>query len=283
MPQQDSTQPPMPGYPYYPPMGYDAEDEISLIDLWRVLAARKWMIFWLTTLFTVGGVGYALKAPNVYKAVAVLAPVKDGGGGGQMAALASQFGGLASLAGVNLGGGGGSTDQAIAILNSRKFINRFIAEEQLMPLLFEEQWDAEAKQWLVGGGDAEGGAISALQEGTAALLSMVKESLISLLSTKQSSVEQGADLNKGDQGIPSEWDAYNAFSSTVSTSADKKSGMVNLSVEWSDPELAAAWANKLVVRLNQHLKQEAVQQAETPSTPSKTRSSARSRGWGRFR
>ncbi|MBT4330319.1 MAG: LPS O-antigen length regulator, partial [Gammaproteobacteria bacterium] len=104
------------GYPYYP-TGYDVEDEISLVDLWRVLMARKWMIFWVTILFTLGAVGYALVAPEVYKAEAVLAPVKQESGG-QMAALASQFGGLASLAGVNLGGGGGSTDEAIAILQS---------------------------------------------------------------------------------------------------------------------------------------------------------------------
>ena len=207
--------PPLAHYPYYPPAGGYDEDEISLIDLWRVLVARKWMIFLVTTLFTLGAVRYALVAPEIYKAESTLAPVKQESGG-QMAALASQFGGLASLAGVNLGGGGGSTDEAIAILNSRKFLNSFIMEEQLMPVLFKERWDAEQKRWLV--------------------------------ETKE--------------GEPTLWDAYKTFSGIVSASVDKKSGMVNLSVEWNDPQLAAVWTNKLVLRLNQHLKQEAVQQAE---------------------
>lgn len=212
-------QPVMQGYPYYPPMGYDSEDEISLIDLWRVLAARKWMIFFVTLLFTAGAVGYALHAPEIYKAEAVLAPVKQESGG-QMAALASQFGGLASLAGVNLGGGGNSTDEAIAILKSRKFLNRFVSDEKLMIVLFEELWDPEQQEWMV----------------------------------------------ESEEDIPTDWDAYESFSSILGASVDKKSGMVNLSVEWSDPILAAAWANKLVLRLNQHLKQEAVKQAENSIT-----------------
>jgi len=209
-------QPGMPGYPYYPPMNYDMDDEISLVDLWRVLASRKWMIFFMTLLFTLGAVGYALNAPEIYKAETMLAPVKDEGGGGGMASIAAQFGGLASMAGVNLGEGGGSTEEAIAILQSRKFLKSFIEEQRLMPTLFADLWDADSQQWLV---DIE-------------------------------------------ENTPTAWNAYASFSSILNISTDKKSGMVTLSIEWEDPEVAAEWANLLVVRLNKHLKQEAVQQAE---------------------
>ena len=238
------------GYPYYP-TGYDVEDEISLVDLWRVLMARKWMIFWLTTLFTLGAARYALVAPEVYKAEAVLAPVKQESGG-QMAALASQFGGLASLAGVNLGGGGGggSTDEAIAILQSRKFLNSFVAEEQLMPLLFEDQWDVEKKQWL-----------EKRDEEESSVLAPYKKMLLTMLAElKNGTNNQIAEESK--ESTPSVWDAYEKFSAALSTSPDKKSGMVKLAIEWKDPVIAAEWANQLVVRLNKHLKQEAVQQAE---------------------
>ncbi|MBT5370544.1 MAG: hypothetical protein HOL17_02345, partial [Gammaproteobacteria bacterium] len=57
-PQQPPPTAPPIGYGYYPPMGYDAEDEISLIDLWRVLMAQKWMILSVTLLFTVGAIIY---------------------------------------------------------------------------------------------------------------------------------------------------------------------------------------------------------------------------------
>ena len=236
------------GYPYYP-TGYDVEDEISLVDLWRVLMAQKWMIFWVTILFTLGAVGYALRAPDIYKAEAVLAPVKQENGG-QMAALASQFGGLASLAGVNLGGGGGSTDEAIAILQSRKFLNSFVAEEQLMPLLFEDQWDVEKKQWL-----------EKRDEEESSVLAPYKKMLLTMLAElKNGTNNQIAEESK--ESTPSVWDAYEKFSAALSTSPDKKSGMVKLAIEWKDPVVAAEWANQLVVRLNKHLKQEAVQQAE---------------------
>lgn len=206
---------PVGGYPYYPPMAYNAEDEISLIDLWRVLMARKWMIFWVTTLFTVGAVVYALVAPEIYKAEATLAPVKSEGGG-RMASLAAQFGGIASLAGVELGGGGSPTEEAIAILNSRRFINGFVRDEQLMSVLFEESWDSVRKQWNT----------------------------------------EVADDPPGD------WEAYELFSGIVNAASDKKSGMVALSIEWKDPQLAAEWVNKLVIRLNLYLKKQSVDQAE---------------------
>ena len=43
---------------------------------------------------------------------------------------------------------------------------------------------------------------------------------------------------------------------------DTSTGLVTLSVEWRDPELAAAWANLLAVRLNDHMRQRALAEAE---------------------
>lgn len=43
---------------------------------------------------------------------------------------------------------------------------------------------------------------------------------------------------------------------------DRKTGLVTLSIEWKDPELAAAWANLLAVRLNDHMRQRALAEAE---------------------
>jgi len=43
---------------------------------------------------------------------------------------------------------------------------------------------------------------------------------------------------------------------------DRKTGLVTLSIEWKDPELAAEWANLLAVRLNDHMRQRALAEAE---------------------
>ncbi len=43
---------------------------------------------------------------------------------------------------------------------------------------------------------------------------------------------------------------------------DRKTGLVTLSIEWKDPKLAAAWANLLAMRLNDHMRQRALAAAE---------------------
>jgi uncharacterized protein involved in exopolysaccharide biosynthesis len=43
---------------------------------------------------------------------------------------------------------------------------------------------------------------------------------------------------------------------------DARTGLVTLSIEWRDPVLAAAWANLLAVRLNDHMRQRALTEAE---------------------
>lgn len=146
----ENTQPPpsqgqQPVYP--PPYGYyPPEDEINLLDLWKVLVERKRLIFVITMLSTLIAIAVALLMTPIYRAEALLAPVSEEEGN-KMGALASQFGGLASLAGINIGGGGGGTEEAIAILKSRDFTNQFIKDMGLMPVLFDDQWDAATKQW----------------------------------------------------------------------------------------------------------------------------------------
>ena len=134
--------------PYPPPYAMQMEDEISLIDLWRVLTKRKWSIFLVTIIMTLGSIIYAVKAPSVYRAELLMASSnsKQAGGGG-MAALASQFGGLAGMAGISLGGGGGGSEMALATLKSRSFTQQYIKERKLKPILFEEQWDKEKGEW----------------------------------------------------------------------------------------------------------------------------------------
>ena len=141
----ESNQQPPPQYPYFQP----EEDELSLIDLWNILWKRKWIILLLGPLCGIFGIFYALTATEIYRAEATLAPSADKkGGGGGLAALAGQFGGLASMAGINIGGGG-STENALATLKSRKFLIPFLSEKGRLQALFPKQWDAEEKAWLV--------------------------------------------------------------------------------------------------------------------------------------
>ncbi len=136
-----------PVYYLAPQMPVD-DDEINLLDYWRILMRFKWLIVFSTVLAASISIAIALQTTPVYRAEATLATVGEEQSSG-LAALSGQFGGLASLAGVNLGGGGGKTEEAIATLESRIFSNAFIQEEQLMPILFADMWDAQTKTWLV--------------------------------------------------------------------------------------------------------------------------------------
>lgn len=67
------SQPTSTGYP--PPYAYyPQEDEINLIDLWNVLAKRKYTILLFTAIATMCALAYALLAPSIYKAEVVFQP-----------------------------------------------------------------------------------------------------------------------------------------------------------------------------------------------------------------
>ena len=186
------------------------EDEIDLIELFKVFWAHKLMIVTITAIFTAGSVVYALYLPNIYTAEVTLAPVSSDGNSlsGGLGAL----GGLASLAGISTSGGG-DTAANIAVIKSRLFIMQFIKENDLLPILFVDIWDSENKKWLV------------------------------------EDQKKTPTLQKG----------YAKFTKSVlQISEDKKTGLINLKIDWLDPEIAAKWANILVAKANAFLKQKAI-------------------------
>lgn len=68
----------------------------------------------------------------------------------------------------------------------------------------------------------------------------------------------------GAAGEPaSTYDAVRFFDENVrSVSQERDTGLVRLTIEWTDPDTAALWANVLVNRLNDRMRQRALQQAE---------------------
>lgn len=122
------------------------EDEVSLLDLWREIVAGKWIIVGTTTLVVALAVVASFLMTPIYRAEVLLAVRSEAGGAASR--LAGQLGGLASLAGLRLGSSGAERSQAIAMLSSRILTERFIREQQLMPVLFDDLWDAEKKVWL---------------------------------------------------------------------------------------------------------------------------------------
>tara|TARA_B100000029_G_scaffold511989_1_gene607424 strand:+ start:1987 stop:2895 length:909 start_codon:yes stop_codon:yes gene_type:complete len=64
-----------------------------------------------------------------------------------------------------------------------------------------------------------------------------------------------------DNNAPSMWDAHNEMKDIISISKDRRTGLMELSVEWNDPDLAAEWANDAVKKLNNYMRQQVIEES----------------------
>ncbi|MBF0139596.1 MAG: hypothetical protein HQL74_04860 [Magnetococcales bacterium] len=123
-------------------------DEIDLFELWQVLWRQKWLIMLFSILGAGIGVLVALSSPPMYRAEVIMEAVaEDQKGSGGAAGLLAQYGGLASLAGTSIGGASSSKGTALAILQSRSFLETFINDEKIIPILFSKKWDLASQSW----------------------------------------------------------------------------------------------------------------------------------------
>ncbi len=205
-----------------------ADDEIYLAELLRAIWTGKKLIIVITFIFAVSSVWYAIVQPNVYRATTLLAPAGEQGGGG-LAKMAGQFGGLASLAGLNLGGSGtDKTGLALEVLKSRLFIENFINKYQLLvPLIAAKNWDQITNTLILND--------KLYNEQT---LTWVRE----------------AKAPK--KAKPSSWEAYEAFTEVFWVSTDKETGMITIEIEHYSPEVAKQWLFWLVAEINETMREQ---------------------------
>ncbi|AHX33513.1 lipopolysaccharide biosynthesis protein [Aeromonas hydrophila subsp. hydrophila AL09-71] len=203
------------------------EDEIDLRELFAALWRGKWWIVASTLVGAGIAVIFALSLPNIYHSEALLAPSTEQQGGG-LAAMAAQFGGLASLAGVNLSGGGGLDKTAIAVEigKSRQFLSHFIRQHQLeVPLMAVIKADKVTGELLV-------------------------DKNIYDVDTKK----WVREVPPSKSVEPTDWELVKAFRALASISQDTKSGLVTVAVEYYSPETAKQWVDWLVADLNEGMK-----------------------------
>ena len=119
-------------YVQQPRYNDDDEVEIDLIELFKAIWKKKWLIFVFMVLGTGLGLAYALYLPFIYKAEAKIMP-QSGAEGGRMRSLAAQYGGIASMMGISMPEGlGGMGAVFIDILNSNFLVDRIIDRFNLM-------------------------------------------------------------------------------------------------------------------------------------------------------
>lgn len=112
------------------------DDAIDLVELWGVIWSYKFVIVGITTVCAGIAIVLALTATPIYRAEVVITEVSENAVS-PGAALANQFGGLASLAGINIGTGGNGRD-ARAVLTSRSLIEEFVKRHNLISELYPD-------------------------------------------------------------------------------------------------------------------------------------------------
>lgn len=230
-------------YPH-PVQPAPANDDLSLLDLWDIFTGQMVLIGFVAILTVAAAVAIAVNMETRYRATVLFAPAGSGemsSGGGFKG---SRIGQLASLAGVSVGGGNEVVKSQLAILTSRVFITKFVDELNVKPDLFYEQWDAENQKWLPPKAPSIDKQIKAYIKG----LLMPAENMV--------------PRPNSDSHEPTDWITYDVFTSLLTVIEDEESGLITVSIEWRDPVKAAEWANALVKRINRHVKDTKVSEAE---------------------
>jgi uncharacterized protein involved in exopolysaccharide biosynthesis len=188
-----------------------------LVQLWR----GRWWIIAAALGVAILARFYATTTTELYQATVVLSPASAerismgySVGPAQTPTLPTA-GGVAALTRLGLDTSRSATEEALAVLESREFLSRFINDLDLAPMLFAE-WDAETETW-----------------------------------------------ETPDTERPTEADAFEYFSSNVMLlERDRRTGLVILQITWRDREAVAAWANAIVKRLNEEMRQRAMARAD---------------------
>lgn len=119
--------------------------EAGLLEVFRFFLRHFWMIFGLSFVF--GVVAYIASSflTPVYRSEVLVVPAEESGSG-SISSLLSGFGGLGRLAGLS-GSRTSRKDEAIALLRSRAFASKFLAQNDGFAVLFPGSWDESASTW----------------------------------------------------------------------------------------------------------------------------------------
>jgi uncharacterized protein involved in exopolysaccharide biosynthesis len=122
------------------------EEPITLKELTREALRRRWLAVSIVATTTLAAAVVAWALPRAYDAIVVLSPASDPAASSALGSLTSRFSGLASLAGLPAIGDS-KTAESIAVLQSDALTQRYIRENELLPVLYADSWDGARKAW----------------------------------------------------------------------------------------------------------------------------------------
>ena len=208
----------------------DPATEISLVDIVAVLG-RRWMFIAAgCAVALIAGALFAFLSTPLYSASVTVQPASGNEGEGLLSQLSSRLGPAAALIGANIGGGASKRNEYIGVLHSRQLGVRFAKERELLPYLFPDRWDAQSRQWV-----AEESVLGSI------LLSGNAQGAGSLAPTDSEVFRELEKIRRIDE--------------------DEETGLIAVSFDMTEPELAAQSADAYVALANRVIRDTSVREA----------------------
>ena len=216
------------------------DDEISLLDLVRVIWKRKAYILATVALSFLGASLYLFSTPDIFKAEAVILPLQ---GRNTIALPSNLLGieGLKEMIGESMPGmlEAPNSSKIRSILTSRRLNLLLVEKFDLLPILFAGQWDKSKQRWR--GEENNNNYFSALIHGSEKLFGANLDSLIK---------------------PPSPLDGSQLLQLKISVTANKKnSNLIVVEFEDSDPGFAFLMTTRYIEALDEYLRSEAITRA----------------------
>lgn len=157
-------------------------EQLLLVDIWRAIWRRKWLFLSTVLLSLLLSAALAFTLEPYYQAEVVVSPVTDTGSGSALAQMAGKLGGIGSL--IGLPAASNAQAEAIAALKSRALARAFIEENNLVPILFSEQWDPGVGDWAAEFADNPPTLADAVNLFTRSIRKVVEDSKTSMVSLR---------------------------------------------------------------------------------------------------
>lgn len=196
----------------------DDHDDINVRELFSIIWNKKKFLAISSSFSAVIAIIIALYLPNIFTSSAILSPADDQ----QSNAGMSQAAGLASIVGMTLPAqAADKTTEAIERVQSFEFFNKFFLPNILLKdLMAVSRWNSESND-----------------------ISYIR----SLINSPE-----GTWRNEE----PSSQSAYKQYKKMMTISQDKKTSFVTLSIKHKSPFVAQEWAQLIIDKINQSMRDE---------------------------
>lgn len=220
--------------------------KFRLVELVEMVWLHKRFVILMVIFSVLLSVVYSLMVTPQYRSEALLRSARQLSAGNSSLSVSGLLSG--SLAPIEaLAGLQPSVNEAVAIIESRSFVEDLLLKEGIIYHIYDEYWDSESSQWRTG------------KPGIMGTINSWYRSAVDTLSA--GTPKHSGSVKEGYSG-PSLEEAIKEFELLRKVTVDRRTGFVRISVDWKDPALARDWVEKIVSRLNLRTRSRARMEAQ---------------------